>query len=455
MQNSMTAINDFIDITEVSDVQDKTRLSEEIAKVKKIGAWVLGLGLGGFIAFASFVPLDEGVPTQGVVTIDTKRKVIQHLFGGIVSEVLVREGQQVQDSEPLIRLNDSSVKANFEAVRQQYFNLKIIESRLLAEQEGGLTILFDPEIKLLSNQDKQLAKQMGQQTQLLLARRKSMDTSISALKESAAGQKSIYESTILVDQNRQMQLQSLEGELKGVKELVAQGFFAVNKKNEMERTIADVKSQIADNIANQLRAKQSILEIEQRQTSVRADFIKEVEQSLSQIRPEIQTQTERFNAIKQELDRTEIRSPVAGQVVGLSVQNVGAVIQAGQRIMDIVPTEEELILETKIAPQLIDKIKPGDKVDVRFSSFADTPQLVVPGVLSTVSKDVLTESTQNPVPYYLARVAVTKEGLVQLGSKKMQPGMAVEVVIKTGSRTLLQYLVSPLSKRIAASLKEQ
>jgi len=135
----MSATNDFIDTTEVSDVQDKTRLSEEIANVKKIGAWVLGLGLGGFIAFASFVPLDEGVPTQGVVTVDTKRKVIQHLFGGIVSEVLVKEGKMVQDSEPLIRLNDSSVKANFEAVRQQYFNLKIIESRLLAEQEGGLT----------------------------------------------------------------------------------------------------------------------------------------------------------------------------------------------------------------------------------------------------------------------------------------------------------------------------
>jgi protease secretion system membrane fusion protein len=229
----------------------------------------------------------------------------------------------------------------------------------------------------------------------------------------------------------------------------------MSKRHELERGVSEIKSSIAENKANQIRAKQAILEIEQRQMSLRADFMKEVEQGLTQIRPDIQSQAEKYKAATQELERTEIKSPVAGQVVGLSVQTVGSVVQAGQRMMEIVPSEEKLVLETKIAPHLIDRVKMGDQVDVRFSSFSDSPQLVVPGVLKTLSSDALTDNTQNAMPYYLARVHVTEEGLKSLGSKKMQPGMPVEIVIKTGSRTLLKYLVSPLTKRIAASMKEQ
>ena len=146
---------------------------------------------------------------------------------------------------------------------------------------------------------------------------------------------------------------------------------------------------------------------------------------------------------------------MAGQVVGLSVQTTGSVIQPGQKIMDIVPRDELLIVETKIATNLIDRIKPGNQVDVRFSGFADAPQLVIPAVLTTLSSDVLTDQGANASPYYLARVSILPEGIKELGKRKMQPGMQVEVIIKTGSRTLLQYLVSPLTKRIAASLKEQ
>ena len=229
----------------------------------------------------------------------------------------------------------------------------------------------------------------------------------------------------------------------------------MSKRHELERGVSELQSSIAENKASQIRAKQAILEIEQRQMSLRADFMKEVEQSLTQIRPDIQSQAEKYNAALEELKRTEIKSPVAGQVVGLSVQTVGSVIQAGQRIMEIVPSEELLVLETKIAPYLIDRVKIGDEVDVRFSSFANSPQLVVTGVLKTLSTDAITDNTQDAIPYYLARVHVTEAGLKSLGSRKMQPGMPVEIVIKTGSRTLLQYLVSPLTRRIAASMKEQ
>jgi len=454
-KTAMAQSKDLAQVSVVTDVTDKAQLSAEIGKIKRIGIWVLGAGLGGFLVFSALVPLDEGVPTLGSVSIDTKRKEIQHLQGGLVKEVLVTEGQTVAKNQPLIILADEMVRANYETIRQQYFNLKIVEARLLAEQAGTIVISFDSELMQLAEKDKQLSHQLKQQKQLLQARRSSLDSAIGALRESSLGQKSIVETSLQIDINRASQLSSLEKDLVGVRNLVQDGYAPVSKMNELERAVSEIKSSISENRANQIRAKQAILEIEQRQMSLRADFMKEVEQGLTQIRPEIQSLAEKFNAAKQDLERTEIKSPVTGQVVGLSVQTVGSVIQSGQRIMEIVPSQEQLVLETKIAPHLIDRVRVGDNVDVRFSSFSDSPQLVVTGVLKTLSSDVLIENTPNAAPYYLARVHVTEAGLKTLGSRKMQPGMPAEIVIKTGSRTLLQYLVSPLIKRIAASMKEQ
>ena len=147
-------------------------------------------------------------------------------------------------------------------------------------------------------------------------------------------------------------------------------------------------------------------------------------------------------------------APVAGQVVGLAVQTVGAVVQPGQQIMSIVPPGEPLVLEARVAPHLIDRVHAGLAADVRFASFAHSPQLVVQGEVSSVSGDLLTD-TQTNVSYYLARIKLTPEGMKELGSRQLQPGMPAEVVIKTGGRSLLTYLAAPLFKRMAGSMKEE
>ncbi len=294
-------VQDVAQVSHITDVTDKAQLSAEIANVKKIGLWVLGAGLGGFIFFAAFVPLDEGVPTQGLVSVDTKRKAIQHLQGGIVKEVMVAEGQNVEQNQPLIRLADEMVRASYETIRQQYLNLKIVEARLLAEQNGTSNINFDLELMQLSQKDKQLNHQMSQQKQLLQARRSSLESSIGALRESSIGQQSIVDTSLQIEINRISQLNSLEKDLSGIRNLVEEGYVPVSKKNELERGISEIKSSIAENRANQIRARQAILEIEQRQMSIRAEFIKEVEQGLTQIRPEIQAQTQKFYAAMQDL----------------------------------------------------------------------------------------------------------------------------------------------------------
>jgi protease secretion system membrane fusion protein len=437
--------------TNIEDSENK----ENFKSINRLAMSILGFGLGGFLLFAALVPLDEGVPTHGVVVIDTKRKVVQHISGGIVKEVLVREGQLVKKDEPLIRLGSSTVKANFETIRQQYYSLKAIEARLIAEQIGSKNINFDPVLLKAVKEDPKLNSQILIQNQLLIARQASLRSAIGILRETSLGYESMVKSSAEIGQNKFKQLESLEHEFKGIRDLVSQGFLPQNKLQEFERNIAEIKSQIADNSSNQIRAKQSILEFKQRELSALSEHQREIEQQLSELRPDLQSMTEKFKAVSEELQGIEIKSPVEGQVVGLTVQTIGSVIQPAQKIMDIVPNQEELILETKIPPNLIDRIKLNDDVDVRFSGFSDTPQLVVSGVLSTISADTISEPNSNNPPYYLARVTITAEGLKKLGERKMQPGMMVEVVIKTGSRTLLNYLIHPLIKRISASMKEQ
>jgi protease secretion system membrane fusion protein len=177
---------------------------------------------------------------------------------------------------------------------------------------------------------------------------------------------------------------------------------------------------------------------------------------VAEVTREAQSDEGKVRALREDLARTEIRSPSAGQVVGLAFQTVGGVIGPGQRVLDVVPEREPLLLEARIAPHLINSVEPGLLTDVRFSSFAHSPQLVVQGKVISVSGDLLTEQTNlGPMSYFLARVEVTPEGMKSLGHHQMQPGMPAEVIIKTGERTLLTYLLHPLTRRMASSMKEQ
>jgi protease secretion system membrane fusion protein len=343
-------------------------------RAARVGLWTLAIGLGGFLVWASIAPLDEGVPTQGMVSIDTKRRTVQHLQGGMVEEVLVREGEMVTEGQLLVRLNDSTVRANFEAARQN----------------------------------------------------------LAALRENVIAQNAVLQGLKAAEKNRSDQLGFIEKELNGVRGLVKDGFAPMVQQLQLERQQAEVMTSISDIRTNQQRTEQALLELQH----------------------QIKAAQQRLSAAEQDLARLEIRSSADGQVVGLSIPTMGAVIQPAQRMMDIVPKGQSLTIESRVAPQFIDRVKAGDAVDIRFSAFSNTPQLVIPGRLDSISQDVLTDPVTQ-MPYYLARATPTPEGMEKLGQRSMQPGMPAEVIIKTGSRTMLNYLLHPLTKRVAASLKEE
>jgi protease secretion system membrane fusion protein len=428
--------------------------SSDTSAVARAGLWVLGLGFGGFLLWAAFAPLDEGVPTQGMVTIDTKRKTVQHLSGGIVKEVLVHEGQQVKEGEPLLRLDAAVARANYESVRQRYLGYRAMQSRLFAEQAGNAAIDFHPDVKAAMN-DPLIKQQIVTQQQLIQARRAALAADLQGIEENTQGLKEQLGSYQNILVQRRNQLSLLNEELNNVRGMVKEGYAPRNRQLELERMVAESNAAIADLVGNSLRVNRQVAELGQRSMARKQEYRKEIESQLADITRETQSDAEKFVAVTADLDRMEIKAPANGQVVGLTVQTVGAVLQPGQKLLDVVPDNQTLLLEAHIPPHLIDKVQSGLPADIRFNTFAHSPQLVVEGKILSVSGDLLSDPQAPQFSYYLARVQVTPAGMKTLDQRQMQPGMPVEIVIKTGERSLLTYLIHPLTKRMAASLKEE
>jgi len=340
----------------------------------KVGWRVLAFGFVFFVLWASLVSLDEGVPFSGTVVIETKRKTLQHMQGGIVSDVLVKEGQWVQKGDELLRLDATSAQANYETAKQN-----------LAGQ-----------------------------------------------KETLLAQEALLVGLVQGERMRLEQKKLLEREQAGLVEVVKEGYAPQVQLYQLERSIADVNASLADIQANQKKTKQTILEI----------------------RHQLLAAEKKLASAQTDLGRMQLFANVSGQVVGMNIQSPGAVIQPAEKILDIVPENESLVIEAKVNPQYVDRLRIGDKADVRFSSFAHSPLLVAQAELLSVSGDVLMDPVTHQ-PYYLARLALTEQGLRKLGGRDLQAGMAVEVVLLTGERTMLSYLLHPLTKRLAATMKEQ
>ena len=434
---------------------DELRASADTASIARKALWALGIGFGGFLIWAALAPLDEGVPTPGMVTIDTKRKTVQHLMGGIVKEVLVREGEMVKEGQVLMRLDEAVTKANYESIRQRYLGLSAMQTRLRAEQAGAAKLVFDKDVLDAAAADPYVAQQVNNQKQLFDTRRAGLQADLQGLQESIEGVKAQRDAAKLMLVQRQQQLALLKEELSNTRELVKDVYAPRNRQLELERMTAEVQANIADLTGNSIRTERAVAELTQRTVSRKAEYRKEVESQLADVAREVQADAEKYVAEKANLQRVEIRSPSAGQVVGLTVQTVGAVVQPGQKLMDVVPDEQALLLETRIAPHLIDKVQAGLPADIRFNTFAHSPQLVVEGKVLSVSGDLLTDPQNPQIAYYLARLQVTPQGMKSLGHRQMQPGMPAEVVIKTGERSMLKYLLNPLLKRLAGSMKEE
>jgi protease secretion system membrane fusion protein len=437
---------------DVTDV-DEAGLKSDSKPVIRLGFWVLIVGFGLFLLWAAFAPLDEGVAAPATVSIETRRKTIQHMVGGVVRSVEVKEGQQVKEGDVLVTLDDATVRANHEAVRQNYLSQRALESRLLAEISHAPSINFHPDLK--ASQDSIAAQHMQVQQQLFNSRRAAQQAELAAARQTITGTEGQIAGMRQMLESRRAQAGIQDEQVKNVRSLANEGWAPRNQALQLEQAQAELRTAMADLETNIQRSQSSIAELKLKIAQREQEYLKEVSTQLSEVRGEVQTNQERLVAIGSDLGRMQIKAPVAGQVIGLQLAGQGGVVQPGQHLMDIVPQGASLLLDAKIPPQVIDRVKVGELAEVRFSTFADAPQLVVHGKIVSLAGDSINEQVgQTVMTYYLARVALTPEGLKALGNRTLQPGMTAEVLVKTGERSLLTYLLHPLMKRISTAMTE-
>jgi len=435
------------------DAREVARLRDTSRPIR-LGLWVLVVGFGLFLAWAAWAPLEEGVPAPATVSVEGRRTTIQHASGGVVKAVKVRDGDVVAAGAVLIELDDAQIRAVHEAARQNYLAQRALEARLTAELNGAAAVHFDPE--LLQAPEPQAAQHMAVQTRLFEARRAAQTAALAAQTQTIAGLQSQFDGLGRMLQSRLAQQQLQSDQLQAVQRLADEGFAPRNQALQLAQAQAELRTTISSLQAEQQRLRSAQAEAGLRRDVLRQEFVKEVSGQMADLRRELQANQERMVAAKLELQRMEIRAPIAGQVLGLAVHNPGGVVEPSRPLMDILPVGEALVLNVKLPPHLIDAVHVGQELEVRFSAFAASPHLVVMGKLVQVSGDVLVEQTPHgPMSYYPARAELTAEGMRALGSRVVQPGMAAEVLVRTGERSMLDYMLGPLLRRVSTALTER
>jgi protease secretion system membrane fusion protein len=411
---------------------------------------VVAIVAGAWIALA---PLDEGVPAGAQVVVDTRPKPIQHQQGGVVLDILVGEGDRVRAGQTLLRMDTAATAAVHESVRQRYYALRAAQGRLQAERNGLARISWHTDLQPATPNP--LAQvHMDNQSALLASRRQPLDAELRGLAESQQAQQATLASATAMLASRQQQLGLLREELDNTRPLVQEGYAPRNRLLELQRQLAEADAMIAELKGQRERSQSALAELTQRRLQRQSEFQRDVYLQLSEVLRDVDAEAQRLRAADQDMQRTEIRSPVDGHVIGLAVQSPGSVVQPAQKLMDIVPQDEGLLIEARVPPHLADRIRNGQAVDVRFAAFAHTPQLVVQGEVVSVSADAM-QDPQAQTTFFLARVSLTAQALDVLGERRLIPGLPAEVVFKTGERSLLAYWLHPLSKRLAESMKEE
>jgi protease secretion system membrane fusion protein len=432
----------------------KSVVDLDVGRPARWGLWLVLAGFGGFLLWSWLAPLDAGVVATGTVKVTSNRKAVQHLSGGTVEAILIREGDVVKKGQEVVRLDSLRAVAEQGAVSAQYIVSKTVENRLEAERDDRDVVNFDPELIKRFGGDQRLVAAMDLQQRLLDTRRAGLAGEISILKENLAASAVQLKGLQQVYSARASQINFLNQELQGTRLLAAEGYVPRNRLLELERSNADLSANQAENLNNIARVRSQTTEIKLRILQRQHDYLKEVESQLTDTAKENTTLADRLRALDYEVTHTVIRSPIDGMVQSLSIATVGGIIQPGFKIMEIVPVNEPLQVDAMIPVQAIDKMVPGLAVDIAFPAFnhAQTPN--IPGRVMTISADRLLDE-ESKQPFYLAQVEVTPDGMNLLGTNHIRPGMPASVTIKTGERNMMSYLLKPMLDRVDSSFKEQ
>lgn len=421
-------------------------------RIMLAGFIIIAVLVGGFGAWASFAPLASGVMAQGVIVAEGNRSTVQHLDGGIIKEILVEEGDIVKAGQVMVRLDDVQTRARLGSLQAEYDSKKAREARLLAEQRHASTVAF-PDVLVSRMQDSRVKDIVDGETTMFEERRAALLTSLDMI----AQRRALYERHIVGSdaqiESRSTQLSIIKDELGGLEKLFANGYVSRTRLLKLKREAAQLQGDVGEKESQVAQGRIKIIESKVEEIQTQTDFRKEVISELRDVQGRLFDLEEQILAAKDTLRRLDIRAPRDGTVLDLRFHSKNAVIMAGNPVLDIVPMGDALIVDAKVRPTNIDNVLVGAQAEVRFPAFRQrtTPSLF--GQVVTVSADTLLDQNTNE-PYYTVRVIINDVERERMDGKPLVPGMPADVTIQSGDRTLIEYLIEPVTDVLARSFKE-
>lgn len=415
--------------------------------------WLLTVvGAGSFFLWASLAPLDEGIAVPGTVVVSGKRKAVQSLGGGVMSQILVREGQTVRQGEPLFRLDQTQVEADVQSLRAQYRMALASLSRWQSERDNLARVSFAEQ--LTRDPDPRLVLVMEGQQQLFSSRREALAREQAALRASIEGASQQLGGMRRARGDLMAQAGSLRQQLSNLRPLAENGYIPRNRLMEYERQLSQVQQDLAHNAGESGRIEQGILESRLKLAQQTDEYQKEVRSQLADAQLKTLTLEQQLASAGFDLLHSEITAPADGIAVNLSVHTEGAVVRAGETLLEIVPQGTHLEVEGRLPVNLVDRVGSQLPVDILFTAFNQSSTPRVSGQVNLVSADQLLDE-KTGMPYYVLRSSVSDQALEKLNGLVIKPGMPAEMFVRTGERSLLNYLFKPLLDRAGSALSER
>lgn len=423
------------------------------SRVLRLGIWsaIAVFGVGGL--WSATAPLDSAAVAPGQVVVNSSKKAIQHLEGGIVDAIYVHEGERVKAGQKLVRLHETASKAKLQAYKNQYFTARATEARLMAERDDRHEIDFSAMPFASATHSAEEMEILNNQSQIFRSRTAAAHSQVSIVEQKIAQHRQQIRglNDQVAAQGRQLAL--LQEEIGPVRRLLAQGYSSKPRLLNLEQRVEELQGQRAQNLAAIAQTEQAIAEAELQIVNLRQQMMTDTVKELKDTQLQLSELGEQMRTSADVLDRVGVVAPLDGFVTGLNVHTLGGVVSPGETLMNIVPTDDRLIVEAQVAPNDIDLVRPGLIAHVRLSAYKTRHMPLVNGRVVNVSADKVTDPKTN-AGFYTARIEVDAKQIAALKQVKLYPGMPTEVLIVTGSRTLLAYLFDPFSETLRKSFRE-
>ena len=416
-------------------------------------ALTLALLAGGVGGWAASTEIAGAVIASGLLVVDSNVKKVQHPTGGVVGEILARDGDRVRSGDVIVRLDETVARANLAIVTKTLDELTARKARLAAERDGAGEIEFPPEM-LERAGNPSLANTIAGERRLFDLRRTARVGQESQLRQRIA---QLTEEIGGITAQREAKLREItlvERELKGARDLWDKNLMPITKLTALEREATRLEGERGSLTASIAQSKGRISELELQIIQITRDMASEVGKDLRETEARIGEFVERKAAAEDQLKRIDIRAPQDGVIHQSAVHTVGGVIAAGDAVMLVVPSSEGLVVEAKVQPQDIDQLQLGQPAVLRFATFNQRTTPEINGTLARISADALLDQRTGQASY-LVRIALAPEEIGRLGDVKLVPGMPVEAFLQTGNRSVMSYLVKPLHDQIARAFRER